>query len=122
MSIEEQLKALILSKHKSVNAFANAIGLPNSTVDSMLKKSVMKAEVGNVIKICKFLGISADGLGEGKIVSREQLELTPAEVELIKMYRQLDERGRHNVEDTAKREFEYVKPFAEDSQAAISTG
>lgn len=122
MSIEDQLKALILSKYKSVNAFAEAAGVPNSTVASMLSRDMMKTSIGNVIKICKLLGISADGLGEGKIVSREQLELTPAEVELIKTYRQLDERGRRNVEDTAKREFEYVKPFAEDSQAVNSTG
>lgn len=122
MSIEEQLKSLILSRYRSVKAFAEAAGVPNSTVASMLERGVKKATVGNVLTICKFLGISADGLGDGKIVSREQLELTPAEVELIKTYRQLDERGQRNVEDTAKREFEYTKPFEQDSKVASLTG
>ena len=119
MTVEEQLKSLILSKYRSVNAFAKLAGVPGSTLDSMLKGSVMNASVDNVIKICKLLGISADGLGYGKIVSREQLDLTPTEVDLIKAYRLLDERGRRTVEDTVKREYEYSKPFEEESRTAI---
>ena len=122
MTIEEQLKALILSKYKSVKAFADAVGLKNSTVASMLSRDMMNTSIGNVLTICKALGISADGLGEGKIVAREQLELTPTEIELIKTYRQLDERGQRAVEDTAKREFSFVKPFEEDSPVVNSTG
>lgn len=122
MTIEEQLKALILSKYKSVNAFAEAVDVPYTTVTSMLNRDMMKTGIGSVIKICKLLGISADGLGDGKIVAREQLELTPTEIELIKTYRQLDERGQRAVEDTAKREFSFVKPFEEDSPIANSTG
>lgn len=122
MTIEEQLKALILSKYKSVNAFAEAVDVPYTTVTSMLNRDMMKTGIGSVIKICKLLGISADGLGDGKIVAREQLELTPTEIELIKTYRQLDERGKITVEETVKREFSFVKPFEEDSPIANSTG
>ena len=122
MSIEEQLKALILSRCKSVKSFAEAAGVPNSTVDTMLKKSVLKAEIGNVIKICKFLGISADGLGEGKIVAREQIELTPAEVELIKSYRKLDVVSQRVVETVVQAELQRNQPLAEESQNANSAG
>ena len=120
MKIEERLRKLMEAKSGSVNAFATAAGFAqSSTVYSVLERGMMKAQIGTMIKICQCLGISLDELGDGKIVSREKLDLTPAEVELIKVYRQLDERGQRAVEDTAKREYDYAKAaFGEESQSA----
>lgn len=123
MTIEEQLRELMTVKDGSVNAFAKSAGFKTpSTVYSVLERGVMNASVDTMIKICKHLKISLDGVGAGKIVSSEKLELTPAEVELVKTYRQLDVRGQHAVEDTAKRELSYSQPLKEESKVATSVG
>ena len=68
MSTEDHLKELILRRYDSLKAFSDMIGLPNSTVVSILQRGVLNAKVDNVITICNALNISADALAEGKIV------------------------------------------------------
>lgn len=68
MSIEERLKELILERYGSIHEFSNTIGMSNSTLVSILKRGINGSSVGNVIKICKALRISADELADGKIV------------------------------------------------------
>lgn len=66
-TVEEQLKELILSKYKSIREFSLLIDMPYSTLDSIFKRGIGNASVSNIIKICKALNISADGLSQGKI-------------------------------------------------------
>lgn len=111
MSVESDLKNLIVERYGTVKAFSQSVGLPNSTLDSIFRRGILKASVTNIIKICDELGISADGLGEGKIVSRSgslnrELVLTPGEADAIKKYRALDERGKMAVDSTLAREYE----------------
>ena len=68
MTVEEKLKNLILVRHKSLREFTSLIDLPNSTMVSILNRGVKNASVGNIIKICNELGISADALADGEIV------------------------------------------------------
>ena len=68
MTIEEQLKDLILNRYGSVVRFAEEVELSNSTVSSILYRGIHKASIDNVLKICKTLGISADELAQDKIV------------------------------------------------------
>lgn len=89
MSVESDLKNLIVERYGTVKAFSQSVGLPNSTLDSIFRRGILKASVTNIIKICDELGISADGLGEGKIVARSgslnrELVLTPGEADAIK--------------------------------------
>lgn len=120
MAIEEKLRHLILAHYKSVKAFADEVGMPYTTIDSMLKRGLMKASVANVLKICRCLGISADSLGDGELQPYEKsdIELTEAEQELIRKYRALDERGKMAVADTVAREYSYAQPFLEESPVA----
>jgi hypothetical protein len=69
MTIEEKLKDLILSRYKSIREFTIIIDMPYTTIDSIFRRGVGNSSVSNVIKICKALGISADELADGKIVS-----------------------------------------------------
>ena len=69
MTIEEQLKQMILNHSGSVNKFASEIGLPYSTVASILNRGVKNANVQNIIKVCQALGISADELANGRITT-----------------------------------------------------
>ena len=67
MSIEEQLRDLMIKKSGSVNKFAQECGLPQSTIFSIFQRGIGKANVSSVITICRALGISADELTEGRI-------------------------------------------------------
>ena len=65
--IEDKLKEYILERYNSIREFSISIGMSQSTVDSMLKRGLNNSSVKNVIKICKALGISVDGLASGEI-------------------------------------------------------
>lgn len=69
MTTEEKLKDLILSRYKSVREFVLEIDMPYTTIASIFNRGIDNSSVSNIIKICKALGISADALAEGKIVS-----------------------------------------------------
>ena len=68
MTIEEKLKEYILSNYKSIREFVQKADIPYTTLDGILKRGIANASIGNVLKICKALKISADELGNGKIV------------------------------------------------------
>ena len=68
MSIEEKLREYILSNYKSIREFVKVAGLPYTTMDGILKRGIANASIGNVLKICKALQISADELANERIV------------------------------------------------------
>lgn len=70
--IEDRLKKLILKRYGSMIAFSKSIGMANSTLATILDRGIHKASVTNVIKICKALEISADGLAHGKIIHNKK--------------------------------------------------
>jgi hypothetical protein len=68
MKIEERLKDLIVLKYGNVANFVREIGLPYSTFKSIMTRGIMNASIGNILKICSALKISADELANGNIV------------------------------------------------------
>lgn len=58
------LEQLIKESGISVRAFAEKCGLPESTVYTILKKGAGKANVNNVIAMCKNLGITVEQLDD----------------------------------------------------------
>lgn len=68
MTTEEKLRVYILSRYNSLREFTIDADLKYSTVDSILRRGIGNSSVGNVIKICKTLNISADALADGEIV------------------------------------------------------
>lgn len=83
MTIEEELKNLILSRFKSLREFTIYYDIPYSTVNSILKRGVENSSVSNVIKICQALSISTDELAEGRIVPSE--DINGADVPIIEV-------------------------------------
>lgn len=80
MTIEDKLHELILTRYHSVREFTIAIDMPYTTMHSIFKRGIGNSSVTNIIKICKALGISADALADGEIVSvreRSSKSLTP---------------------------------------------
>lgn len=67
MTIEEQLKDLMIKKSGSVNKFAHDCGLSTSTVATIFVRGIDKTNINTVIKICKALSISTDELANGRI-------------------------------------------------------
>ena len=58
--LEEKIKKLIIEKYGSIRQFALKIDIPYTTVDTILKRGIDNSNVGNVIRICKTLGLSVD--------------------------------------------------------------
>jgi len=53
---------LIEEKGYKKRAFAKMIGIPPTTLQSMLTRGIGKASVDNVVKVCRGLGISTEEL------------------------------------------------------------
>ena len=83
--IEDVLRDLIVEKFGSVVAFARHLGVPNSTIASILQRGVRNASVTNVVRICNALGISADELAEGRITPKSKTECVDIAVWLGQM-------------------------------------
>ncbi len=112
MTIEEQLKAEILAKYKSVRAFTSMAGIPYSTVDSIFKRGISNAGVGTVIKIFGYLGLDVESLSTGElkkvvntptpstddagVLTKEELSRISAAMD------QLNEEGRERVVEYAE--------------------
>ncbi len=58
------LEELIKSHGMNARSFAEKCGLPYTTVYTILKKGAGKANVNNVIAMCKTLGITVEQLDE----------------------------------------------------------
>jgi len=77
MSTEDKLKDLILKRYHSVREFTIATDIPYTTMVSIFNRGINNANLSNVIKICKTLGISADALADGEIVPIKKRPATP---------------------------------------------
>ena len=73
MSLEDQLKQRILERYRSVRAFTTTIGIPYSTVDSLMKRGIMNAGVETVLKIFDALDLDIESINEGEIRDKVSL-------------------------------------------------
>lgn len=72
----EILEGLISDTGLSKKAFAEKIGIPPTTLRSMLSRGVGNASIDNVIKVCRGLGITTDELEKmaaGKDLKKDEL-------------------------------------------------
>lgn len=97
MTIEEQLKLLIKERYGSVRDFTLKIGMPYSTLDSILKTGIDKAKLENVLKICDALHISADALAMGEIKTGFRIN-SKTHIELVDLIEELKYKLKnHNI-------------------------
>ena len=73
-NVENELKELILDNYGSLAEFCKKIDLPWTTLDSILKRGVDKANIKNIIKITSELNIDVESLANGQIVSKGTLK------------------------------------------------
>lgn len=86
MTRENYIKDLIKEKGYSVKSFAEHIGIPYSTLRSILSSGVGGASVDNAIRICQGLGITVDTLNKCE-TNPSVFSLSEKEKELISAYR-----------------------------------
>lgn len=78
------LEELIKQQGMNARSFAEKCGLPYTTVYTILKNGAGKANVNNVIAMCKTLGITVEQLDEmSKGVPTSTYEPTYEDVELL---------------------------------------
>ena len=73
-SIEHELKELILERYGSLSEFCKKTDLPWTTLDSILKRGVDKANIRNILKITSELKIDVECLANGEIVYKEDAQ------------------------------------------------
>ncbi|EJQ43990.1 hypothetical protein IEQ_04777 [Bacillus cereus BAG6X1-2] len=84
MERAEIVTRLIKESGYSKRAFAEKIGLPPTTLQSMLSRGIGKASIDNVIKVCKGLGITTDDLER---LTNEKNNLIKEEVSIYETIR-----------------------------------
>ena len=85
-NVETELKELILKRYGSLSEFCKKIDLPWTTLDSILKRGVEKANIKNILKITAELGIDVE-----RRVGRDRTIQDVRQVEARElMYRFLD--------------------------------
>lgn len=118
MSIEQELKGLILEQYKSIRAFSLEVDIPYSTIDTMLKRGISGTAISTVTKICNALDIDTDSLSRGVLRKRlhvARTSFTYAEEAHIKKYRVLDAHGKKTVDLILDNEYERCKPLSDDT-------
>lgn len=76
--LESKLKEIIIKKYGSLKRFAESINMPWTTLDSILKRGVANSNIINVLKITRELGIDAEKLVDGDIISTKSDSFTLA--------------------------------------------
>lgn len=130
MTVEERLKAFILTRYPNVKAFSKAAGISNTTFASILKRGIENSGVQRILYICRFLKIDADKLVDnGEIVPITELRtpsglaLTAEEEDIIVKYRALDEQAQRRVRRNLNAEYEdATASLGEDFQHATGHG
>ena len=67
--LEASVKTLIIDNYGSMKKFSEKIDMPWTTLDSILKRGIANSNITNVLKITRELGLDAEKLVDGEIVS-----------------------------------------------------
>ena len=76
MSREEFLRTIIEDRYGSLRAFTKNIGMPYTTLVSILKRGIGNTSVDSILKICKHLGIPPESLYEDDVFFHDKSNIT----------------------------------------------
>ena len=76
--LESNLKALIIDKYGSMKKFSETIDMPQTTLDSILKRGIANSNISNVLKITRELNLDTEKLADGEIVYVSHSPITMA--------------------------------------------
>ncbi|MCI8514119.1 MAG: XRE family transcriptional regulator [Lachnospiraceae bacterium] len=75
--MERRLKDMITGQYGSLKKFCEAIDMPWTTLDSILKRGIVNANITNVMKISRELHIDTESLASGRIVKSFRIQKLP---------------------------------------------
>ena len=107
-NIGRRIYDLRIERDINQGELANAIHL-NQSVLNRIEKGTRPARDQEVRDLALFFHVSADTLLGLPTIAAPQPQLTTDEHRLLTHYRALDERGKLNVAETARREFGYLQ-------------
>lgn len=102
MNREQVIKDLIKKRGLSLRSFAEEVGIPYTTLYSMLNRGIGKASVDTVIKVCKALDITTDRL---ELLAQKDALGDQEEIETIAAHNDgppLTKEEQHKLEEYAK--------------------
>ena len=109
MTIEEQLKAMILSEYKSLLSFSTKNGIPNTTLDNIFRRGIRNSGFNTIIKIFDALDIDTESVKTGNLKKCERTveaktnkATPPREEEMLNVFHQLNEIGQDKVVNYAR--------------------
>lgn len=93
MTKEEYVKSMISQSGLTVKAFAESVGLPYTTLLSMLSRGLNGASLSNVQKMCAGLSITVNDLlaVEDDTITTEPFVFSDFEKQIIEKYRETPE-------------------------------
>ena len=99
MTREEYLRSLIKNTGQNIKEFAHNLGIPYTTLLSMLK-NIGGSSVDSVIKICKALNITVEQLSEYDLNPKIEgnLNIPEDDMPIIKKFLNLTERNKIKIE------------------------
>lgn len=125
-STEQELKDLIIKKYGNLSKFCEVIDMPWTTLDSILKRGVSKANISNIMKITQELNIDTESLAVGLIAPKKEavpIAFLPIEnsenssdkalARLIKYYGMLNSVGRGKAVERME-ELAQILPYTEE--------
>ena len=82
MTLESQLKDVILHRYKSIREFASTANIPYSTIDSVLKRGIMNSGVSTVIRIFSLLDLDVESIETGILYEKkDEDEKSPSQAD-----------------------------------------
>ena len=97
MGFSKRVLNLIREKDIPKSELARAIGIPYTTLDSMLKRDSDGARIDLVFRIASTLGVSVEQLVYGEKAARQSAPVNDEEKKLLNNFRKTDSRGRSAV-------------------------
>ncbi len=70
MEREAKLKQIIQEKYGNLSRFAEASGVPYTTINNIFKRGLDGVGVGTVVKLCTLLGVDVESLIQGELAPR----------------------------------------------------
>lgn len=100
--LTETIKTEMKRQFKTVRSFSQQIGIPQTTISSILKNGVGGTGYDTIVKICKTLNI--------QLVNYDfPIHIDDNCLKIIDIYNKLDERGKHTVRAILKVERDRCK-------------
>lgn len=118
MKIGAILQELLQEKNIKPAELSRVINVPASTIYSIIKRDNMKVDIDILIKISDALGVPAEYFYDKRTTNKSN-DFSLDEIELIKKYRALDERGKKSVYETLERELKYATENQEQSENKV---